>query len=248
MKADPHRWPVIIAMFAVAASMTGCVAADTVSVMDGMDHAAYDRLLQRYVSDRGLVNYKSWKNNADDLKTLRDYTAQFAQTGKAATAHEKAASLINAYNAFTLLWMLDHYPVSSIKDTPNPWDAKRWNIAGRHVSLNEIEHDTLRPEFGYRVHAVLVCAAKSCPPLWNRAYTAGTLDEQLDDAMRRWLARADLNRFDPSTKQIELSKIFSWYKQDFDDLPAILARYGPSPCPQCRVSYADYDWRLNDLE
>ena len=41
------------------------------------------------------------------------------------------------------------------------------------VSLNDIENNVLRPEFGYRTHAVLVCAARSCPPLQQNAYSAG---------------------------------------------------------------------------
>jgi hypothetical protein len=229
-----------------AVFLANCAFAGPVELPAGVDHAPYDRLLQKYVNDRGLVDYRAWKGSAEDLQALRDYTAQFAGNTPFATGHEKAAGLINAYNALTLQWILDHYPVKSIKATSNPWGAKRWPVGGRQVSLDEIEHDTLRPQFGYRVHAVLVCAAKSCPPLWNHAYDAGQLDGQLDDAMRRWLARDDLNRFLPVEKRMELSKIFSWYGKDFDDLPAMLARYAPVQCPDCRVSYRSYDWALNE--
>lgn len=57
-----------------------------------------------------------------------------------------------------------------------------------------IEHKTLRPLAGYRVHATLVCAARSCPPLSRDAFREDILDKQLEEAMRRWLARADLNK------------------------------------------------------
>lgn len=226
--------------------LAGCAKGQPVEVPAGVDHAPYERLLQKYVNDRGLVNYQAWKANAEDLKALHDYTAQFAKAGPFATGSEKAASLINAYNALTIQWILEHYPVKSIKSTSNPWGAKRWTIGGRQVSLNEIEHDTLRPQLGYRTHAVLVCAAKSCPPLWNHAYDAGNLDAQLDERMRAWLARDDLNHFAPAEKRMELSKIFSWYGKDFDNLPAIIARYAPVPCPDCRISYQSYNWSLNE--
>ena len=65
----------------------------------------------------------------------------------------------------------------------------------------------------------------------NRAYSARDLDQQLNAAMRRWLARADLNRFSPEDRAVTLSKIFSWYGADFNKadagLAAVLARYAP---------------------
>ncbi len=226
----------------LAAWLPAAGLAAPMQVPAGIDHAPYDRLLKKYVNDRGLVNYRGWKENAGDLQALRAYTTQFAAKGETTDA----ASLIDAYNALTIQWVLDNYPVKSIKATDSPWKAKRHRIGGREVSLDEIEHDTLRPQVGYRTHAVLVCAAKSCPPLRAEAYTAEKLDEQLDDAMRRWLGREDLNRFLPAEKRVELSKIFSWYGKDFDNLRAVLAKYGPMECPDCRISHRSYDWALNE--
>jgi hypothetical protein len=221
-----------------------------VEVPRGIEHDPYDRLLQKYVNDRGLVNYKAWKESADDRKALRDYTAQFAPAGPFAEGDEKVASLINAYNALTIEWVLDNYPTRSIKSTKNPWGAKRHRVGGRLVSLDEIEHDTLRPLAGYRIHAVLVCAAKSCPPLRAAAYRAENLGEQLDEAMRRWLGREDLNAFMPQQNRAELSKIFSWYGGDFEKtaggLKAVLAKYAPAECADCKISYRSYDWNLNE--
>lgn len=234
-----------LAFAAAVAGLAGCAAAHPVEVPAGVDHAPYERLLQKYVTDRGRVDYRAWHANAADVSALRAYTAQLAEGRPWAVGPAKGATLINAYNAFTLQWILEHYPLRSIKDTRSPWKTKRWRVGGRLVSLDEIEHDTLRPEFGYRVHAVLVCAARSCPPLWNRAFTADQLDAQLDERMRVWLARDDLNRFLPAEKRIELSKIFSWYGKDFDDLPSVIARYAPVKCPDCRIYYQPYDWSLN---
>jgi len=235
--------------------LTGCVSASPVEVPAGIDHAPYERLLQKYVNDRGLVDYKAWKASAEALQALHEYTAKFASGGPFATGTEKAASLINAYNALTLQWILDSYPVKSIKDTSNPWGAKRHPVGGRVISLDEIEQDTLRPQVGFRTHAVLVCAARSCPPLWNHAYSADKLDEQLDDRMRAWLARNDLNHFVPAEKRVELSKILSWYGKDFEKaeggLGAVLAKYAPAQYADFlksdyRLGYASYNWSLNE--
>lgn len=100
---------------------------------------------------------------------------------------EKLAFLINAYNAFTLRLILDHRPLASIRDIPSSerWDAVRWVLAGRTVSLNQIEHELIRPNFAEpRIHFALVCAAVGCPPLRTEAYTGAELEEQLTDQSR----------------------------------------------------------------
>lgn len=214
-----------------------------VEVPGQVDPAPLDAMLRRYVDDRGLVNYRAWKASAADLEALKGWLAKLDGTG--AVGDDKAATLINAYNALTIGWILHNYPVKSIKATNNPWGAKRHRLGGRLVSLDEIEHDTLRPQLGYRVHAVLVCAAKSCPPLRAGAFTANRLPDQLDDRFRVWLAREDLNSFDAGKGRAELSKIFSWYAKDFPDLTAVLAKYGPVK-GEYKIGYKSYNWALNE--
>ena len=78
--------------------------------------------------------------------------------------------LINAYNAFTLRLILDYYPVRSIKDirASKRWDDQRWRIGEAVFSLNQIEHEQIRPKFAEpRIHFALVCAAIGCPKLRN---------------------------------------------------------------------------------
>ncbi len=251
----------ILGSLVVLALLTACFVpnSEPMDVPAAIDHADYDRLLKKYVDDRGQVDYAAWHAAADDRAALRRYLARFAAAAEPpARAADKAASLINAYNALTIDWILDHFPVRGIKQTDDPWTAKRHRVGGELVSLDDIEHGTLRPQYGYRVHAVLVCAAKSCPPLRNEAYTTDRLDDQLDDAMRRWLARPDLNRFRPEQNRVELSKIFPWYRQDFEKvdggLRAVLARYGPTEFGSLlnrtdyRLEFRTYDWALNRKE
>jgi hypothetical protein len=60
-------------------------------------------LLKKYVNEQGLVNYGAWKQSAADLSVLDDYLKQLAaKIDNQAQGNEKAASLVNAYNAFTL--------------------------------------------------------------------------------------------------------------------------------------------------
>jgi Protein of unknown function, DUF547 len=163
---------------------------ENVEVRAGIDHSEFDRLLKKYVNEQGLVNYTGWKQNAADLTALANYVKEFAaKIDTPAGGNEKAASLVNAYNAFTLRWILSGYPTESIWQLKDSFSPKRNEIGGRKVSLDDIEHGTLRPLIGYRAHSVLVCAARSCPPLQQFAYTANRFDEQDDAAYRAWLAR-----------------------------------------------------------
>jgi len=229
---------------------------ENVDVPAGIDHSDYDRLLKKYVNEQGLVNYAAWKQNQADLSALDDYLKQFAaRADNPADGNEKAAALVNAYNAFMLHWILSNYPTESVWSLKDSFTAKRNEIGGRKVSFNDIEHGTLRPLIGYRAHSVLVCAARSCPPLQRFAYTADKFDEQDDRAYRAWLGREDLNKFSPNEKKVEISSIFKWFKPDFDragGVPKILGRYAPQSVREFVASgkydtkYIPYNWGLND--
>ena len=88
-------------------------------------------------------------------------------------------------------WILQNYPTESIWALKDSFKARRHKVGGGTVSLNDIENSALRPEFGYRTHAVLVCAARSCPPLQRSACSSGQLEEQVDHAYRTWPSRPD---------------------------------------------------------
>jgi len=228
---------------------------NAVGVPSGIKHEAYDQLLKKYVNTDGLVAYEKWKGSAEDLKALDDYLAQFARSGSAAQGNERYASLVNAYNGFVLQWILQNYPTESIWALKGSFKERRHKLGGGNVSLNDIENDMLRPEFGWRTHAVLVCAARSCPPLQRSAYTAGGLDAQTERAFHSWLSRPDLNEFLLDKNEANVSNIFKWFKGDFDKAggtKAVLAKYAPAPArlmlekPDCKISYKSYNWGLND--
>ena len=232
------------------------VHADKVVVPSGIDHDPLDTLLQTYVDDKGLVDYAAWKDSPRDLAKLNTYLAQFAPRPKTpAKGDEQIASLINAYNAFTLKLILDHYPTESIRELDDPFDGEHYRVGGRDVSADEIEHDTLRPIIGWKVHALVVCAARSCPPLHTRAFRADTWEDTMRDRYRVWLARTDLNAYMPGNRRAKVSKIFKWYKEDYKgdhEVEDILGRFGPArhrrflASGKYKIRYKDYHWGLND--
>jgi Protein of unknown function, DUF547 len=242
----------LIFVSAAARAQTG----ENVEVRAGINHDGYDALLKKYVNEQGLVNYGAWKQSTPDLAALEEYLKQFAQKAdNPAQGNEKAATLVNAYNAFMLRWILVNYPTESVWSLKNSFTDKRNEIGGRKVSLDDIEHGGLRPLIGYRAHSVLVCAARSCPPLQRFAYTAEKFEEQDDQAFRAWLGREDLNKFLPAKKRVEISSVFKWFKADFDQaggIPKILGRYSPASVgdfvesANYVIKYLSYNWGLND--
>jgi len=250
-------WILLIILESVLIAITApAQTGENVNVRVGIDHSKFDLLLKKYVNEQGLVNYGAWKQSTADLSDLDNYLKQFAaKIDNSAQGNEKAASLVSAYNAFVLRWILSNYPTKSIWQLKDSFSAKRNEIGGGKVSLDDIEHGALRPLIGYRAHAVLVCAARSCPPLQRFAYTADKFDEQDDQAYRTWLARDDLNKFLPNEKKAEISSIFKWFKQDFDQaggIPKILGHYAPQSVREFAAGgkydtkYLPYDWGLND--
>jgi Protein of unknown function, DUF547 len=219
-----------------------------------VDEPGWDTMLKEYVNQQHHVNYAALKK--DGLKQLNEYVRSLGQEGtEPLSPNEKKALLINAYNAFTIQWVVQTYPIKSIWSTDAPFTAARHKLAGKLVSLNDIESE-LRAMQDPRIHAALVCAARSCPPLRREAYVASRLDEQLDDNVREWLANPALNRYDPQQARAEVSPIFKWYAKDFDAYPGglqgFLRKYAPAQViaqvgqKKLTISFLTYDWGLND--
>jgi len=195
-----------------------------------VDPAPWDEILHQYVNPQHLVDYTKLKQQ--DWMKLREYVKSFGQQGDhELSLNEKKALLINAYNSMTMEWIVENYPVDSIWDTTRPFTAHRFRLAGEAVSLNEIE-SRLRDMKDPRIHAALVCAARSCPPLRREAYVADRLDEQLDANVREWLANPALNHFYPDRRLVTVSPIFKWYGKDFESYPGglrgFLLNFGPT--------------------
>ncbi len=209
-------------------------------------HVSWDNMLKQYVSANGVVDYTSWKT---ELGTLQKLVSEMGNSrpGVQASNAEKMAYWINLYNASTVLLILDNYPVRSIMDLDNGkvWDRKWITSGDETLSLNNIENDILRPKFkDARIHFAVNCAAKSCPPLLNSAWTASMLDETLDERVKAFINHPSYNKISPDA--VKISRIFEWYKGDFGDLIGFLNKYSKIRInKQVRVAYIDYNWALN---
>ena len=117
------------------------------------------------------------------------------------------------------------------------------------MKLDEIEHSILRKQFNDpRIHFSLVCASRSCPPLRTEAYEAATIDQQLNDQGRIFLTDKSKNVITP--REIQISKIFSWFKGDFTkngSLIDFLNKFSPVKIDKnADIDHLDYNWNLNE--
>jgi hypothetical protein len=259
------RLPGLLAAATLAPLVLGLLAVATPAPLMAQAglHDDFDRLLRAHVQE-GLVDYDAFRESP----AFARYLARLAATDPAPLARdERLAFWINAYNAYTIAQINAHGERTSIRNinkslglvsTGGAWRERMATVGGRRYTLDEIEHERIRPVFREpRVHFALVCAAMSCPPLRSEAYTGARLDAQLDDQAARFLQQSPgKNRVDVAANTVFLSRIFDWYGKDFAPdrvgLLRWLARYWPNGAERAvldggraRVEWTPYDWSLN---
>lgn len=233
------------------------------------NHTLWDKALKTY-SSQGLVKYAALQKNDQDLKNYLDSLASVSKTQyDSFTKDQQLAFWINAYNAFTVKAILDHYPIqrkatylkglaypeSSIRQIPGVWDKLTWNAAGQKIVLQDIENKILRQELKEpRIHFAINCASLGCPALRSEAYRAGSIEKQLDQAASEFINNPQKNRFDVAAGTLYLSQIFKWFGEDFGDLPAYLSHHAVQDKPvflpgkKWKIQWLPYDWSLNELK
>lgn len=212
-------------------------------------HEAWDSLLHTYVSEDGLVDYPGFKRDREKLVAYLDLLSRHVP-GRNWERQQLLSYFINLYNAGTVMLILEHLPLESIRDIPRPWGKKILSIGEQKISLSEVEHGILRKMDEPRIHFAINCASYSCPKLLPFAFTPDALESQLEKATHDFINDPKRNAI--SVEKAALSKIFKWYRKDFTtgqtSLIQYLNPYLPDPIPEnTPVQYLPYDWSLNML-
>lgn len=236
-------------------------------------HSQWDALLKKHVESvsNAQATWVDYRGFAAERAALKDYLAALSAVSSsqydAWSKPQKLAFLVNAYNAFTVEFILTEYPhLKSIRDLGSflrsPWKKRFFTLLGGQRSLDDIEHDMIRAPGVFdepRIHMAVNCASIGCPALRTEAYVAERLDSQLEDAVTAFLSDRSRNR--ASADALSVSKLFDWYGADFErqagSVAKWLARYAdrltddPSlrsmiAEAKLRVRFLDYDWALND--
>lgn len=245
-----------LGLFIVAILVASCGGGQAKLSPKPPDHDLWEVLVSRHVSKDGVVDYQGFQADSELLYQYLDTLSAHHPDPAKWTKEEQLAYWINAYNAFTIRLILEHYPLKSIRDitlidiphVSSPWDIKFFKIGGKEYDLNMIEHDILRKQFNEpRIHFAIVCASKSCPALRNQAYHPLLLEDQLSDQASRFINNPAKNIIEPH--KLQLSQIFNWFQDDFTKqttLIQFLNRYSTEHInADAKIEYLPYDWSLN---
>lgn len=243
----------------------------------------YENVLSKYVNEKGQVDYAKLRRKRSDLfnavRTIGNVEPlQYMKWDD----NEKIAFWINSHNLFTLKLIIDNYPIESrffmifypkncIMQIPKGRQNVFFDIIEMEYAIREIEFEMLLDRFeDLRVIFALTYASNSGAFLSNHAYIPSTLDEQLDEQVRKFLTSDRGLKIDQKEKIVYLSGIFNWYKKYFmasdyaklkkfrkhpDNIRAYLnfifkyaskenAAYLESN--DFTVKFLPYDWRLNE--
>jgi len=216
------------------------------------DHSIFDSLLSTNVDENGMVDYQAFLNNQKFTTYLK--AIENADIS-GFTNDDKLAFYINAYNATVIKNVINHLPINSPMDVEGFFNKIKHSIAGKEMTLDELEHNFALKIEPVLSHFGLVCAAISCPKLIRNAYKGESVIKQLEENGRIYLKDSDKNRLDKENKILYLSEIFKWFKESF------VKRYGSLKETaihflnndegdylmknEVSVKYLKYNWKLN---
>ena len=148
-------------------------------VAHAVDVASWQAVLDAHVDTASDVDYAGVK--ADPR--LETYVAGLATASEPEGKEAQLAFWMNAYNALTVDLVTDEWPLASIRDLDggNPWRKRTFTVAGRSVTLDDIEHRILRPLGDPRIHAGVNCASRGA-----RRFTARRSRPNVENWMQPW--------------------------------------------------------------
>jgi hypothetical protein len=227
---------------------------------EGFPHELWTKVLKKNSKD-GFVRYKSVKEDPSDLDAFLGYVAKFSPESKPEAfpkREDRFAYAINAYNAYVVKGVIDHYPCESVKSIGTiPYDFFKkfeYPFGGKSYTLEAWETKA-REEFGDpRIHFALNCASLGCPRLPDEAFEPARIDEQLAREAKKFVNEE--RNVKAEGGKAKLSSIFKWYRSDFEkwleskgkakDLLVAVQEFGGKA--EGDVEFVDYDWNLNELK
>ena len=248
------------------------------SPADTARRKTYDQLLDLYVRN-GDVYYRALKTERGKLDGFVNFQA--ATAVDKLSRDEQLAFWLNAYNAMVLKTVVDHYPIAgrsseypakSIRQIPGAFERLPHRVAGKTLTLDQIEQ-TILPGFNDpRVFFAIGRGSAGSGRLRSEAFVPARIEEQLAETAAECPTRAQCIRLDREGGKLHASSIFSWREKEFtaayaDKAPAVFANRSPIEraivafvlpklLPSEReyleknnfqVVYDPFDWTLNDL-
>jgi hypothetical protein len=243
-------------------------------------HRPLDQILDLNVRD-GLVYYRALRSDRGRLDRYAASLNVAPDVYESWPREQKMAFWLNAYNAFVLQTVIDHYPIrgssksypaNSVRQIPGAFEQAKHRVAGRSLTLDDIEK-TVLPEFKEpRLYLALGRGAVGSGRLRSEAYVGDRLQQQLDDLQQEFVSEQSMIKIDRDANVVSVTPIVSWRSAEFiaaydpgETGPmaqrspierAIVTFVMPRALPlekeflqknEFKLTYHPFDWRLNDL-
>lgn len=211
-------------------------------------------VLQPFVRRNGRVRYAALRNSQSGRAALNRFVEQVGarEIADCWTRNEKLAFYINAYNALVLKAVVDAWPMQSVMRVDGFFDGTRYRVAGRRMTLNDLENNIIRRHFREkRIHFVVNCASRGCPRLRPQAMRPETIRRTMRQAAREFVrANTEIEE-----NGVALSSIFDWFADDFGGRDGVI-EFVASQLPEAQreafraaaaqnVRFTDYNWDIN---
>lgn len=194
----------------------------------------------------GNIKYGDLKQNRTDLALLVDFIGETPVNN--VDVYRRKAYLVNCYNLLVINAVLDNYPIEKVSDTNKFFKKDKHKVGKEMMTLDYLEYKVIFKEYkDPRLHFVLVCAARGCPPIPSFAYTPGDVNNQINRQCQLALDNPSFLYLEKENNTVKLSPIFKWYKDDFfPSIPEFINAHRSTKIPQdYSLGYYEYDWTLN---
>ena len=269
------RWTICIALAMVCAVTPATAQEDPAGEAR---RKTFDEFLDLYVRD-GYVYYRALRSERSRFDAYVNSLSGVQID--ALSRDEQVAFWLNAYNALVLRTVIDHYPIQgrspdyppkSIRQIPGAFERLPHRVAGRTLTLDQIEQTVLPTFHDPRVYLALGRGSVGGGRLRSEAFAPSRLEAQLTEVANECAGRSECIQIDRQNNRVVVSAIFSWREQEFAAAygglaPAAIANRSPIERAvlalvepklltterefleknQFQVSYKPFDWLLNDL-
>ena len=216
------------------------------------DHSIFDKLLKENVNNEGRIDYNAFSKSKD----FKNYLGQIGSSDLSGlNKNELLAFYINAYNALVIKNVVDNMPIKSPLDVDGFFKTKKFKIAGKDLTLDEIENDLVLKIEPVLSHFGLVCGALSCPKLLRKAYTGKNVYNLLKENASAFIYDNTKNRLDKENKILYFSEIFKWFKKYFEEKYGSVLNAVKSFMNEAdkkflnqnvvKIEFIPYNWQLN---
>jgi hypothetical protein len=194
------------------------------------------------------VDYEKIKTDPDLQEKFRLQREKLKTIKGPEGGKHKLAFWINAYNFFTLVDVVNNYPVTGMKKIG--WKSRHHEVEGTLYSLDNIEHNVIRPLADPRIHFAINCAAVGCPSLKTEIFDGNQIDTQLDKVVANALKNPLHLRM--VNNKLDATQLFKWFSRDFESggyegVTDFVNTFAPERLRNAQQieKKIKYDWTLN---